>query len=109
MSDTTIEIPLGSVEYLYADLEAGTEPEQTMAFANHYPAHAGHPNSAATLALLLTAPANGKAYTLEDPFVARELERATSLPVTASYRTAAQALVLRALARKRGWPIEIWR
>ncbi|MFI7580188.1 FAD-dependent oxidoreductase [Kocuria kalidii] len=60
---------------LYADLEAGTEPEQTMAFANHYPAHGVYPNGAATLALLLTVPANGRSYTLEDPFVARELER----------------------------------
>ncbi|KUG61761.1 FAD-dependent oxidoreductase [Kocuria rosea subsp. polaris] len=60
---------------LYADLEAGTEPEQTMAFANYYPAHGVYPNSAPTLAVLLTAPANGKSYTLEDPFVVRELER----------------------------------
>ncbi|MFI7743917.1 phytoene desaturase family protein [Kocuria rhizosphaericola] len=60
---------------LYADLEAGAEPEQTMAFANYYPAHGVYPNSAATFALLLTAPANGKSYTLEDPFVVRELER----------------------------------
>ncbi|MFW3387667.1 UNVERIFIED_CONTAM: NAD(P)/FAD-dependent oxidoreductase [Kocuria sp. CPCC 205274] len=78
---------------LYADLEAGTEPEQTMAFANHYPAHAGHPNSAATLALLLTAPANGKSYTLEDPFVARELERTARVlglpgPMTDRFRSA---------------------
>ena len=78
---------------LYADLEAGTEPEQTMAFANHYPAHAGHPNSAATLALLLTAPANGKSYTLEDPFVARELERTARVlglpgPLTDRFRSA---------------------
>ena len=32
-----------------------------------------YPNSADSLALLLTAPANGKRYSLEDPFVAREL------------------------------------
>lgn len=63
---------------LYAALEAGREPEATMAFANYYPARTVNGNDAATLALLLTAPANGKAYTLEDPFVLRELERATA-------------------------------
>lgn len=64
---------------LYAGLEAGAEPAQTMAFANYYPAHGVYPNSAPTLALLLTAPANGTAYTLDDPFVARELARATQV------------------------------
>lgn len=63
---------------LYAALEAGREPEATMAFANYYPAGAVNGNDAATLALLLTAPANGKTYTLEDPFVLRELGRATA-------------------------------
>jgi phytoene desaturase len=62
---------------LYASLEAGAEPEQTMAFANYYPAHGVYPNASATLALLLTAPANGKTYSLEDPFVRRELDRTT--------------------------------
>lgn len=62
---------------LYASLESGDEPEQTMAFANYYPAHGVYPNASATLALLLTAPANGKTYSLEDPFVRRELERTT--------------------------------
>lgn len=61
---------------LYASLEAGEEPPQTMAFANYYPAHGVYPNSSPTLALLLTAPANGRSYTLDDPFVARELDRA---------------------------------
>ncbi|GAB2602883.1 NAD(P)/FAD-dependent oxidoreductase [Kocuria himachalensis] len=77
---------------LYADLEAGSDPEQTMAFANHYPARAGDPHSAATLALLLTAPANGRSYTLEDPFVARELERTGRVlglpgPITDRFRS----------------------
>ncbi|WP_111720443.1 NAD(P)/FAD-dependent oxidoreductase [Homoserinimonas sp. OAct 916] len=62
---------------LYAALEARKEPAETMAFANYYPAHTVNGNDAATLALLLTAPANGKLYTLRDPFVVRELERAT--------------------------------
>ncbi|MHC5559489.1 phytoene desaturase family protein [Kocuria sp. U4B] len=78
---------------LYAGLEAGTEPAQTMAFANYYPAHGVYPNSAPTLALLLTAPANGRSYDLEDPFVARELERVAQVlglpgPVTDRFRTA---------------------
>jgi phytoene desaturase len=64
---------------LYASLEAGEEPAQTMAFANYYPAHGVYPNSSPTLALLLTAPANGRSYTLDDPFVARELDRATQV------------------------------
>lgn len=76
---------------LHAALEAGREPEQTMAFANYYPAGTVHPGSGPTLALLLSAPANDKAYTLEDPFVARELERVSrvlewSHPVTDRFR-----------------------
>jgi phytoene desaturase len=62
---------------LYASLEAGDEPGQTMAFANYYPAHGVYPNASASLALLLTAPANGKSYSLDDPFVRRELDRTT--------------------------------
>ncbi|WDF32696.1 NAD(P)/FAD-dependent oxidoreductase [Arthrobacter agilis] len=62
---------------LYASLEAGTEPDQTMAFANYYPAEGVYPNASATLALLLTAPANGRTYSLTDPFVRRELDRTT--------------------------------
>ncbi|KNC19952.1 FAD-dependent oxidoreductase [Arthrobacter sp. RIT-PI-e] len=64
---------------LYRALEAGEEPYQTMAFANYYPADGVYPNSADTLALLLTAPANGKRYSLDDPFVVRELERTTKV------------------------------
>ncbi|KQO03763.1 FAD-dependent oxidoreductase [Arthrobacter sp. Leaf234] len=64
---------------LYASLEEGSEPEQTMAFANYYPVDEVYPNRSATLALLLTAPANGRTYTLEDPFVRRELDRTTSV------------------------------
>ncbi|MFW6187283.1 MAG: phytoene desaturase family protein, partial [Actinomycetota bacterium] len=76
---------------LYAALEAGQEPEQTMAFANSYPGGVVHPGSAPTLALLLTAPANGKVYDLEDPFVARELGRVSRVlglerPVTDLFR-----------------------
>jgi len=60
---------------LHASLEAGREPEETMAFVNHYRAGEVYPNGGGTLALLLTAPANGREYGLEDPFVEREVER----------------------------------
>jgi len=62
-------------ERLYRSLEAGTEPEETMAFVNYYRPGEVYPNGRGTVALLLTAPANGKEYGPDDPFVARELER----------------------------------
>ncbi|MBG6216330.1 phytoene dehydrogenase-like protein [Arthrobacter sp. CAN_A6] len=62
---------------LYSSLEANREPEQTMVFANYYPAGQVYPNSSGTLALLLTAPPNGRAYSLKDAFVERELDRVT--------------------------------
>jgi len=68
---------------LYASLEAGEEPRETMAFVNYYRGGEIYPNEVGTLAILLTAPANGREYHLEDPFVAREIERvsaATGLP-----------------------------
>ena len=60
---------------LHVSLEAGREPEETMAFVNHYRAGEVYPNDGGTLALLLTAPANGGGYGLEDPFVEREVAR----------------------------------
>lgn len=60
---------------LHASLEAGEEPGETMAFVNHYRAGEVYPNDGGTLALLLTAPANGREYDLEDPFVGREVGR----------------------------------
>ncbi|WP_026531926.1 phytoene desaturase family protein [Arthrobacter sp. H41] len=64
---------------LYSSLEASREPQQTMVFANYYPAGQVYPNSSGTLALLLTAPPNGRTYSLEDPFVVRELARVTQV------------------------------
>ena len=72
---------------LYRALEAGKEPEETMAFANYYQPGEVYPNKRATLALLLTAPANGKEYGLDDPFVEREVARVSweiGLPETAT-------------------------
>ncbi len=60
---------------LYRSLEAGEEPRETMAFVNYYRGGEIYPNNAGTLAILLTAPANGREYALEDPFVAGEIER----------------------------------
>jgi phytoene desaturase len=60
---------------LYESLEAGEEPRETMAFLNYYRGGRIYPNEGGTLAVLLTAPANGREYDLEDPFVRREIER----------------------------------
>jgi phytoene desaturase len=60
---------------LYTSLEAGIEPQESMAFLNYYRGGEIYPNDGGTLALLLTAPANGRKYGLEDPFVRREIER----------------------------------
>ena len=68
---------------LHASLEAGREPEETMAFVNHYGAGELYPNDGGTLAILLTAPPNGGEYGLDDPFVEREVcrvSRAVGLP-----------------------------
>jgi phytoene dehydrogenase-like protein len=46
-----------------------------MAFANYYPAGEVYPNAAPTLALLLTSPANGRAYALDDRLIAGEVDR----------------------------------
>jgi phytoene dehydrogenase-like protein len=63
---------------LYRSLEAGEEPRETMAFVNHYRGGEIYPNDGETLAVLLTAPANGRKYGLDDPFVVREMERVSA-------------------------------
>ncbi|EPR76548.1 Phytoene dehydrogenase [Leifsonia rubra CMS 76R] len=60
---------------LHRSLAAGLVPEQTMAFVNYYRPGEIYPNEKATVALLLTAPADGRRYGLDDPFVRREVER----------------------------------
>jgi phytoene desaturase len=72
---------------LYASLEAGKEPRETMAFVNYYRGGEIYPNEVGTLAILLTVPANGREYGLEDTFVSREVERvseAAGLPAPAT-------------------------
>lgn len=60
---------------LYGSLEAGEEPEEAMAFVDYYRPGEPYPNNASVLAVGLTAPANGREYDLDSPFVARELAR----------------------------------
>ena len=64
-----------SPEQLHASLDETAVPAETMAFLNYYkPGHI-YPNTKATAAILLTAPANGESFAFEHPFVQRELER----------------------------------
>jgi phytoene dehydrogenase-like protein len=63
---------------LYKSLEAGNEPRESMALLNYYRGGEIYPNDGGTLAVLLTAPANGREYDLEDPFVRREIERVSA-------------------------------
>lgn len=60
---------------LYRSLAAGDEPADTMAFVNHYRAGEIYPNDRSTLGILLTSPADGAEYSLDHPFVRREVER----------------------------------
>ncbi|GIG30528.1 phytoene desaturase family protein [Cellulomonas marina] len=65
-------------EALYRSLEAGDEPADTMVFVNHYRAGQVYPNRRSTLGVLLTAPADGGRYTIEHPFVRREVDRVSA-------------------------------
>jgi len=73
----SVVLPSDPLE-LYKSLEAGREPRETMAFLNYYRGGEIYPNDGGTLAVLLTAPANGRDYGLEDPFVGREIERVSA-------------------------------
>jgi phytoene desaturase len=64
-----------SPDELYAALQAGVPPKQTMAFVNYYRAGEIYPNTKPTVAVLLTAPADGKTYDLHSPWVRSELDR----------------------------------
>ncbi len=75
---------------LYAALEQFLPPRQTMAFLNYYKPNEIYPNSKPTVAVLLTAPADGKKYDLESPWVKNEIKRISSLiglkkPITAMF------------------------
>ena len=60
---------------LYRSLEDRTLPQQTMAFLNYYRAGHIYPNDRPTVALLLTAPPDGKRYDITSEFVQREIAR----------------------------------
>jgi phytoene desaturase len=60
---------------LYRSLKSGTLPAQTMAFLNYYRAGHVYPNDRPTVAILLTAPPDGKRYDIESPFVQAEMTR----------------------------------
>ncbi|MDP5025576.1 MAG: NAD(P)/FAD-dependent oxidoreductase [Aquiluna sp.] len=64
---------------LYASLHEGVPPKQTMMFVNYYRAHEIYPNDKPTVALLLTAPADGKSYDLDSDWVQAEIKRASAL------------------------------
>jgi phytoene desaturase len=68
-----------SPKALHKSLDKTEVPAETMAFLNYYkPGHI-YPNSKATAAILLTAPANGEAFTIDSEFVQRELARISSM------------------------------
>lgn len=64
---------------LYGALKTNQAPNQTMSFVNYYkPGHI-YSNSKATVAVLLTAPADSADYDLETPWVRSELDRVSNL------------------------------
>lgn len=63
---------------LYNAISEARVPEQTMAFVNYYRAQEIYPNTKPTVAVLLTAAADGKRYGLESPWVRSELDRISS-------------------------------
>lgn len=76
---------------LHRSLDVRELPEQTMAFVNYYRPHEVYPNERATVAVLLTAPADGEHYDLEHPWVRREVARVSAAmgldrPVTELFR-----------------------
>ena len=68
-----------SPKALHKSLDKTEVPAETMAFLNYYkPGHI-YPNSKATAAILLTAPANGEVFDIKSQFVQRELARISSM------------------------------
>ena len=60
---------------LHESLSAAKPPKQTMAFLNYYKPGEIYPNQKPTVAVLLTAPADGKHYDLNSEWVRSELDR----------------------------------
>jgi len=60
---------------LHASLDNALPPEQTMTFVNYYRAGEIYPNTKDTVAVLITAPADGKKHDLNSEWVRNELDR----------------------------------
>ncbi len=76
---------------LHRRLDAGELPAQTMAFVNYYRPNEVYPNERATVAVLLTAPADGQHYDLDHPWVQSEIVRVSAAvglarPITELFR-----------------------
>jgi phytoene desaturase len=54
-------------------------PDQSMVFVNYYKAGHIYPNKKSTVAVLITAPADGKHYGIDSDFAKRELERVSQV------------------------------
>ena len=64
---------------LHASLAKKQLPEQSMVFVNYYKAGHIYPNSKSTVAVLITAPADGKHYGIDSDFAKAELERVSKV------------------------------
>lgn len=62
-------------EKLHESLDKALAPEQTMTFVNYYRAGEIYPNTKDTVAVLITAPADGKKHDLNSEWVRNELDR----------------------------------
>ena len=60
---------------LHQSLDSALPPEQTMTFVNYYRAGEIYPNTKDTVAVLITAPADGKKHDLNSEWVRNELDR----------------------------------
>lgn len=60
---------------LHAALSKKQVPSESMVFVNYYKAGYIYPNSKSTVAVLITAPADGKHYGIDSDFAKKELER----------------------------------
>ena len=60
---------------LHRSLDKALPPEQTMTFVNYYRAGEIYPNTKDTVAVLLTAPADGKKHDINSEWVRNELDR----------------------------------
>jgi phytoene desaturase len=60
---------------LHKSLGAKQLPDESMVFVNYYRAGHIYPNSKSTVAVLITAPADGKHYGIDSDFAKAELER----------------------------------